>query len=170
MRDRLIELIENAVNGCARHWAEVIADYLLANGVVLLDFAVVTPENRLLITQIANMPLNDVCELIKAKQEGRIITPPCKVGDKIYIIDLFDYEPCKKSGKCGDVCPHLYAEYGFGYECKKSKYGEKPFSCAEIKTETIEDITQIFSYWTRFGQTVFLTKEEAEAKLKELGK
>ena len=31
-RDRLIELIQNSVNGCARHWAELIADHLLANG------------------------------------------------------------------------------------------------------------------------------------------
>ena len=34
-RDRLIELIQNAVNGCARHWAEIIADHLLSNGVIL---------------------------------------------------------------------------------------------------------------------------------------
>lgn len=34
-RERLIELIQNAVNGCARHWAEIIADYLLDNGVML---------------------------------------------------------------------------------------------------------------------------------------
>lgn len=36
MRDRLIEMIQNAVGGCARHWAEVIADHLLANGVIVL--------------------------------------------------------------------------------------------------------------------------------------
>lgn len=35
MRERLIELIQNAVGGCARHLAEVIADYLLANGVIV---------------------------------------------------------------------------------------------------------------------------------------
>lgn len=34
-RDRLIELIQSAVDGCARHWAEVIADKLLANGVIV---------------------------------------------------------------------------------------------------------------------------------------
>lgn len=34
-RERLIELIQSAVNGCARHWAEVIADYLLANDVIV---------------------------------------------------------------------------------------------------------------------------------------
>ena len=36
MRDRLIEMIQNSVGGCARHWAEIIADHLLANGVILL--------------------------------------------------------------------------------------------------------------------------------------
>lgn len=34
MRDRLIELIIASVKGCARNWAEVIADHLLANGVI----------------------------------------------------------------------------------------------------------------------------------------
>lgn len=34
MKDRLIELIQNSVNGCARHWAEIIADYLIKNDVV----------------------------------------------------------------------------------------------------------------------------------------
>ena len=35
MRERLIEMIQNSVGGCARHWAEVIADHLLANGVIV---------------------------------------------------------------------------------------------------------------------------------------
>ncbi len=34
-REKLIELIQNAVDGCARYWAELIADHLLKNGVVL---------------------------------------------------------------------------------------------------------------------------------------
>lgn len=36
-REKLIELIQNAVGGCARHWAEIIADYLIANGVVIRE-------------------------------------------------------------------------------------------------------------------------------------
>lgn len=35
MRDRLIELIQQSVKGCARNWAEIIAEYLLANGVIV---------------------------------------------------------------------------------------------------------------------------------------
>lgn len=35
MREKLIELIQDSVGGCARHWAEIIADNLLANGVIV---------------------------------------------------------------------------------------------------------------------------------------
>lgn len=34
-RERLIEIIQKSVGGCARNWAEIIADGLLANGVVV---------------------------------------------------------------------------------------------------------------------------------------
>ena len=34
-REKLIELIINSVSGCARNWAETIADYLLANGIIV---------------------------------------------------------------------------------------------------------------------------------------
>lgn len=36
MRERLIELIILSVNGCARNWAETIADYLLEHNVAVL--------------------------------------------------------------------------------------------------------------------------------------
>ena len=35
MREKLIETIQNSVGGCARHWAEVIADGLIDSGVIL---------------------------------------------------------------------------------------------------------------------------------------
>ena len=35
MKQRLAEMIMDSVGGCARNWAEIIADYLLANGVVV---------------------------------------------------------------------------------------------------------------------------------------
>ena len=40
MRERLINSIQNSVQGCARHWAETIADYLLNEGWVKLPFKV----------------------------------------------------------------------------------------------------------------------------------
>lgn len=35
MRERLIELIQKSVNGCARNRAETIADYLIEKGVLV---------------------------------------------------------------------------------------------------------------------------------------
>ena len=34
-RDRLVDLIMESVGGCAQHWAEVIADHLIENGVTI---------------------------------------------------------------------------------------------------------------------------------------
>ena len=34
-KEKLIEIIQNSVGGCARNWAEIIADGLLANGVTV---------------------------------------------------------------------------------------------------------------------------------------
>lgn len=35
MRDRLSEIIQSAVGGCAKYWADVIADKLIAEGVIV---------------------------------------------------------------------------------------------------------------------------------------
>ena len=35
MREKLIELIQAAVNGCATYWAGLIADHLIASGVAI---------------------------------------------------------------------------------------------------------------------------------------
>ena len=36
-REKLIELIQAAVNGCSTYWAGLIADHLIANGVVVRE-------------------------------------------------------------------------------------------------------------------------------------
>lgn len=37
LREKLITMIQEAVGGCARYWAELIADRLIANGVTVAD-------------------------------------------------------------------------------------------------------------------------------------
>ena len=54
MRDRLIDMIQDSVNGCARHWAEIIADYLLDNGVI-----------------VPPVKVGDIVYEIRAKGKGR---------------------------------------------------------------------------------------------------
>lgn len=62
------------------------AEYLVANGVVVLDMKVLSSKNIPLVTHFANMPLDEVFELVKAKQQGEIIKLPCKLGDTVYIV------------------------------------------------------------------------------------
>ena len=38
VREKLVEIIQNSVGGCARHWAEVIADGLTAHGVTVQEW------------------------------------------------------------------------------------------------------------------------------------
>ena len=42
VKEKLVEIIQNSVGGCARHWAEVIADGLIANGVTVQEWIPVT--------------------------------------------------------------------------------------------------------------------------------
>lgn len=37
VREKLVEIIQNSVGGCARNWAEVIADGLIDNGVTVQE-------------------------------------------------------------------------------------------------------------------------------------
>ena len=43
-RERLINLIQQSVDGCARNWAETIAEHLLENGVIILPHKLNLPD------------------------------------------------------------------------------------------------------------------------------
>ena len=49
VRKKLVEIIQNSVGGCARNWAEVIADGLIAHGVTVQEWISVNdrlPEEK----------------------------------------------------------------------------------------------------------------------------
>ena len=49
VREKLVEIIQNSVGSCARHWAEVIADGLIVNGVTVQEWISVKdrlPDNK----------------------------------------------------------------------------------------------------------------------------
>lgn len=92
-KEKLAELINQAidtyatiplVNGCRPELKYFLADYLLANGVVVVDMNVVSPKNRPLISQCLGRPIDEIIELVNAKDEGRILALPCKEGDTVY--------------------------------------------------------------------------------------
>ena len=75
-----------------------------------------------------------------------VIAPPCKVGDVVYdICTIFDESTLKPKTVIKPRIIDFVSKVGFIIESKGLVIGEKDF-----------------------GNTIFLTKEEAEGKLKEL--
>lgn len=149
MREMLTDMIQESVGGCAKNWAEIIADHLLANGVVIID-----PQkypninNRRVIKTVLGVPLDEMAELIDAKQEGRIIVLPCKVGDTTYIFDyeINNYLETKIRGIIPSIVEAItIVDDGLWIENEHAKYQ----MCA-------------------IGDLLFLTKEEAEEALAKM--
>ena len=120
MRDRLIELIRDSIHILHGCFEEIIADHLLANGVVV---------------------------------------PPCKVGDTVYFIQ------CKQifEGRVILIRPFIHKDHtnfhgNVLYECINPFYDDG---------RTMEH--QISVVFKEYGENTiaYLTREEAEAKLKE---
>ena len=93
------------------------------------------------------------------EEQGRLIELPCKVGDKVYMIQR-RYTKCSK-----------HREYRDEYNCQ----GCEELVCDSqieyyISPPNSSTIDWIVKMEKQFGKTVFLTKEEAKAKLAELKK
>lgn len=52
LKEKMIAMIQDAVGGCARHWACLIADRLIANGVTLQGWIPVTES----LPELENSP------------------------------------------------------------------------------------------------------------------
>lgn len=161
MKDRLIELIRKAKRNtkganCDLEREMLFVDYLLANGVVVFDTDIVSPENRPLIQTFAEMPLNEVFDLVKAKQEGRIIVPPCTVGDTIYQVIFYK----DGTGFCVER-----KVVGFHMGDFPKLRGHKRQEYFIVFHEVTNDITHI--NFEEIGKTIFFTREEAEQASRE---
>lgn len=85
------------------------------------------------------------------EEQGRLIKLPCKVGDTIYVnngFTIFEYEVTLTGYSSTSK------ESGFYFVTKSKK-----------NSETVQEFSD-----GDFGETVFLTKSEAEAKLAEMKK
>ncbi len=113
MRDRLTELLLNRPYYAD---SEELADYLIANGVIL---------------------------------------PPCNVGDTVYYFSHRPFNMSLLSNTIYEAHVVRMAITRFGIELVIQIHDDE---------WGVTEVTQISS----FGKTVFLTREEAEKKLKEL--
>ena len=122
----------------------------LENGVVRVNFveAKESAVNRLAAIEDIlgdEYDLDELREVVQAKREGRCVVLPCKVGDKIYqptrdFVSTFRVR-CIEISTCGNLFINASLEDGIVF----SGLG---FPESEL------------------GETVFLTREEAEAALR----
>ena len=88
------------------------------------------------------------------EEQGRLISLPCKVGDTVYRINIGAMKP---------VIPLRVVEYRFKIvgNCIREK-----ICCSD---DFLGKQPSIIDYAEDIGNKVFLTKSEAEQKLKEMG-
>lgn len=88
------------------------------------------------------------------EEHGRLIILPCKVGDTVYVNGVLG---------CGEVERYrvIRVDYHSTLGTGRNEFYIEALLCADPDSS-------ITFYDKQFGKTVFLTKAEAEAKLKEL--
>lgn len=105
----------------------------------LFDYAL--KESKTLTEQLAL--LNRIRDLAEADRDGRLVVPPCKVGDTVYRI-------------VRDADPHIARD-----EVRNMYFADDMTLCVELVGGRI-----ILS--EKFGKTVFLTREEAKRALEAI--
>ena len=80
VREKLVEIIQNSVGGCARYWAEVIADGLIANGVTVQEWISVKEQ----LPQ-ENEPEGALCEDVQVLlNNGKVSVGWCNRRTKLW--------------------------------------------------------------------------------------
>lgn len=91
--------------------------------------------------------VNKLWQYERLQEQGRLLELPCAVGDTVFEIDEFEKEITKRKV----------------YSIEIDDYGvtvmvSEPYGCSPYTGRTIDD----------FGETIFLSKEEAEKTLREI--
>lgn len=101
-----------------------------------------------------------ICEFKKyivLEEQGLLLRLPCKVGDTVWCI----YE---RYTKCSEH-EQEFDEYSCqGCECLECDSHKEYY----VQSRRAYSLNWIVTNLNRFGKTVFLTQEEAEARLKEM--
>ena len=69
VREKLVEVIQNSVGGCARHWTEVVADGLIAHGVTVQEWISVKEH----LPQ-ENEPEGAICEQVQVLLDNGVVS------------------------------------------------------------------------------------------------
>lgn len=93
-------------------------------------------------------------EYQQLEEQGRLVILPCKVGDTVYVNGVLG---CGEAERYRVIRVDYHSTLGTG----RNEFYIEALLCANLDSS-------IGFYDKQFGKTVFLTKAEAEAKLKEL--
>ena len=97
-------------------------------------------------------------ELVEADQDGRCVILPCKIGAKVYALEDRSYWQ--------DVsCPYEHECETCATDCRY--YHQEMVEKTEIAVRVVVSTGEMESVIRNLGKTVFLTREEAEAALRE---
>jgi hypothetical protein len=98
--------------------------------------------------------IDKLAEYEDLEEQGRLIKLPCKVGDTVYVNGVLG---CGEAERYRVIRVDYHSTLGTG----RNEFYIEALLCADPDSS-------IAFYDKQFGKTVFLTKAEAEAKLKEL--
>ncbi len=98
--------------------------------------------------------LEQLKEYQQLEEQGRLIKLPCKVGDTVYVNGVLG---CGEAERYRVIRVDYHSTLGTG----RNEFYIEALLCANPDSS-------IGFYDKQFGKTVFLTKAEAETKLKEL--
>lgn len=96
--------------------------------------------------------LTEAIDLIKAKDDGRLVVLPCKVGDTVYQVDHMTHSEALKSG-----VPQSEDHW------QNRKYGRKR---AKYLPLIVREKKMVKTLYPEIGKAVFLTRQAAETALK----
>lgn len=131
------------------------------NGTAMSKKSMIDREGYPTLSDYASKVLTKLADYEDAEEQGLLLRLPCKVGDTVWVVtspfnvfDGIEYDENMKD----EVYEAFISSVTF-YEC-----GEQYRIYAKATNHFIG------AYFRKcdFGKTVFLTKEEAEAKLKEM--
>lgn len=106
-------------------------------------------------------------EYQQLEEQGRLIKLPCKVGDTVYLIDRDENNKFKVyEGKWKRVSLVQTSKDGSFNLCGEISYDI--YDCFYDDGRTMKHEMYVGQESTEIGKVVFLTKPEADAKLKEL--
>lgn len=117
---------------------------------------------------IAGEAVDKLAEYENAEEQGLLLRLPCRVGDMVYVIAL-NYEKCKHKTECEDYDSEEFLVSWCKVYCRNGYKGMGVIPTIIERVEVRETGIYIFTeYGYRNVENFFLTKSEAEQKLKEM--